>query len=322
MNQLLANKINNLPTIPLAKQAKDLTNKRQGSITFLKPAEKRNGRLYWWALCDCGEIFSLRADSHAEGCSTCSHKTGGEKTKNKLIKDLTGQKFGKLTVISLTDQHKNNHIVWHCKCDCGNEIDVIGASLISGNTKSCGCVKKETSNFVQLKANLTGQKFGYLTVLRQTDQRQYGKIIWECQCECGNIIYLNTGRLTSGNDTSCGCKKNSLGASKINQILKDNNINFIKQYGIELNKRRFDFAILNQSNEIIRLIEYDGQQHYYTTGGWNNQEQLLKCQQSDKEKNQWAKEHNIPLVRIPYTQRDHITLDILLGDKYLVKGDA
>lgn len=41
----------------------------------------------------------------------------------------------------------------------------------------------------------------------------------------------------------------------------------------------------------------------------------------DKEKNQYAIEHNIPLVRIPYTERDNITLDMLLGDKYLIKSD-
>ena len=41
----------------------------------------------------------------------------------------------------------------------------------------------------------------------------------------------------------------------------------------------------------------------------------------DKEKNQYAIEHNIPLVRIPYTERDNITLDMLLGDKYLIKPD-
>lgn len=103
-------------------------------------------------------------------------------------------------------------------------------------------------NFVQLKNNLVGQKFGYLTVLEETDRREYGKVIWKCQCDCGNIVYINTGRLKSGNDTSCGCKTCSLGATTIRNLLLDNNIVFIQEYSEEsLNKKRFDFAILNNN---------------------------------------------------------------------------
>jgi len=84
-------------------------------------------------------------------------------------------------------------------------------------------------------------------------------------------VYLNTTRLTQGNDTSCGCKKTSLGATSIENILISNSISFTKEYtNKELNKKRYDFAII-ENNIITRLIEYDGEQHYYTTGGWNNQ---------------------------------------------------
>lgn len=66
---------------------------------------------------------------------------------NKLV-DLTGQKFGKLTVLYRTDDYviktSGRKITnWHCKCDCGNEIDVVGSSLKSGDTNSCGCLSKE-----------------------------------------------------------------------------------------------------------------------------------------------------------------------------------
>lgn len=43
--------------------------------------------------------------------------------------DLTGQKFGKLTVLFEQPERKNSKIVWHCKCDCGNECDVVGSQL-------------------------------------------------------------------------------------------------------------------------------------------------------------------------------------------------
>jgi len=59
----------------------------------------------------------------------------------KLI-DLTGQIFGRLTVISRSE-NKHGRAYWRCKCECGNEKDVIGKELKSGNVKSCGCLRKE-----------------------------------------------------------------------------------------------------------------------------------------------------------------------------------
>jgi len=61
------------------------------------------------------------------------------------IKDLTGQRFGRLVVLYDTGERKNRKVVWHCKCDCGSEVDVIGSDLTSGCTTSCGCYNRERS---------------------------------------------------------------------------------------------------------------------------------------------------------------------------------
>ena len=59
------------------------------------------------------------------------------------MKDLKGQRFGKLVVTEATDQRKNGYIVWRCRCDCGKET-VVGQTLLqSGKTKSCGCLQKQ-----------------------------------------------------------------------------------------------------------------------------------------------------------------------------------
>lgn len=60
--------------------------------------------------------------------------------------DLTGQKFGRLTVVRRGPNSKNNHAQWWCECDCGNPelILVIGRHLRTGNTKSCGCLQRDT----------------------------------------------------------------------------------------------------------------------------------------------------------------------------------
>jgi len=57
------------------------------------------------------------------------------------FKDLTGMKFGKLTVIKRTCNSKNGSARWICICECGKETIVIGSKLLSDHTKSCGCLK-------------------------------------------------------------------------------------------------------------------------------------------------------------------------------------
>ena len=58
--------------------------------------------------------------------------------------DRTGMKYGKLTVLRRTPKKKyDKDVFWLCKCDCGNEIVCTTRRLISGNTKSCGCIHKE-----------------------------------------------------------------------------------------------------------------------------------------------------------------------------------
>lgn len=62
-----------------------------------------------------------------------------------IAHDLAGKKFGRLTVIERYAKNtKQEKPQWICKCDCGNEHIVPSASLVSGDTRSCGCLSKET----------------------------------------------------------------------------------------------------------------------------------------------------------------------------------
>jgi hypothetical protein len=68
------------------------------------------------------------------------------------MKDLTGQKFGRLTVIEKTGKRAGNRsIIWKCRCDCGNIVEVIRDDLLNGSTKSCGCLKKEINEKIHIK---------------------------------------------------------------------------------------------------------------------------------------------------------------------------
>ena len=89
---------------------------------------------------ECDKIRLLRYCDFYEAktflCKSCSSK----KTK----KDLIGLKFGRLTVIKDTcNRTKQQGVIWLCKCDCGNVCEVRSSHLLTGNTKSCGCLNTE-----------------------------------------------------------------------------------------------------------------------------------------------------------------------------------
>lgn len=82
---------------------------------------------------------------------------------------------------------------------------------------------------------------------------------------------------------------------------------------------RFDFALIDENNNILRLIEFDGEQHYeqnVKNSGWNTYQKYQYTLEHDLQKNQLALSHHTPLVRIPYWERDNITLEMLFDKKY------
>lgn len=114
------------------------------------------------------------------------------------MQDLIGKRFGLLTVIEKT-KDKSGNIKWKCRCDCGNIAYAQTGHLNAGTRKSCGCLQQEKQK------DLTGKRFGKLVVLRKTDKRKRGSVMWECQCSCGNKCLKPTNELNLGTATSCGC---------------------------------------------------------------------------------------------------------------------
>ena len=121
--------------------------------------------------------------------------------------DVIGQVFGYLTAINNTNEKsKFGLFIWEFKCKCGNIIKRPLSHVLSGNTKSCGCLQKEKVSKTLLK-DLTNKKFGKLLVLKQVES--YDKYPrWECLCDCGNIKIYKGDVLRSGNNKSCGCSAN------------------------------------------------------------------------------------------------------------------
>ena len=118
----------------------------------------------------------------------------------KITRIAPGQRYGKLTVLKKTDRRESNHVVWECRCDCGNIAYAASSRLVSGRTTSCGCARIGV-NLI----DLTGQRFGRLTVIRRTDRHLGHSVIWECRCDCGNTAYVASTNLRKGQTQSCGC---------------------------------------------------------------------------------------------------------------------
>lgn len=72
-------------------------------------------------------------------------KCGGILMSKRII-DLTGEKFGKLTVVELNGLDKYRTALWKCRCDCGNVVNAVHSNLVKGVTKSCGCMQKELAS--------------------------------------------------------------------------------------------------------------------------------------------------------------------------------
>lgn len=178
---------------------KDITGQRFGKLVAIRPTEKRSqSRILWECRCDCGNTVYVVSPSLLNG----STKSCGCEKNSALIRDLTGQRFGKLIAIRPTDERKNKSVVWECRCDCGNTVFVKSTDLLKGGTQSCGCMKKGAP-----AKNLTGRRFGKLIAIRPTDERKDGSVVWECQCDCGNTVFVPNGHLVKGITTSCGCMK-------------------------------------------------------------------------------------------------------------------
>lgn len=152
---------------------------------------------------------------------------------------------------------------------------------------------------------------------------------YKCQCDCGNTKEVMGNMLKSKQISSCGKCLSSLGEYQIAQLLSQTNIFYQQDIVLpelyqETGRRlRFDFILYdNDLTTPIRMIEFDGRQH--TEGPeaiWSNSDPLETIQERDKIKNQFCLSHNYPLIRIPYMKLHNITINDLLGDQYLIKGD-
>lgn len=226
------------------------------------------------------------------------------------MKIIPGMIFGHLTVIKDSGKRQQRKIMWECECDCEqhNHILVRTDALTTGNTISCGCTKKGNKN---RRVDLTNKRNGHLVAisLMPNEEKYNQNLLWVCQCDCGRTTIVSSANFYHTN--SCGFCSNSKGEEKIEQLLQNNNLNFIRE-------KRFSSCRFKDTNNLARfdfyipiknyIIEFDGRQHFE---GWGKLTSIEKIQEHDKYKNQWCKDNNIPLIRIPYWHLQDLCIEDL-----------
>lgn len=127
----------------------------------------------------------------------------------KLI-DISGNKYGKLTVVSRNGRDSTGKTTWNCICECGNDSIAVGLNLKNGNTKSCGCNNHVRTNRFH---DLSGLRFGRLIVsdISFSDKKHTH---WVCKCDCGNDTTAIGTHLIRSVRMSCGCMRKENGSKR------------------------------------------------------------------------------------------------------------
>ena len=302
----------------------DLTGQRFGRLTVIKEADKYISPqglkfVQWLCKCDCGNDTIVLATNLKKGTTKSCGCYNIEQAKKRLFKDLTGQKFGRLTAIKPIENHTNSNgksmmTKWLCRCDCGNECNVQSGNLLSGHTLSCGCYNKEQASKRSL-INLVGQRFGRLTVLERVENEITSSgnsvVMWRCLCDCCEEIIVRSSTLLHGYTKCCGCMK-SHGEYYISTYLLSNSINFEKQkkfsdlLGVGGGNLSYDFYLPNHN----MLIECQGEQHERPIEYFGGEEQFIIQQEHDRRKLEYAKDNGYKLLEISY--KDYNNIDNIL----------
>jgi hypothetical protein len=235
--------------------------------------------------------------------------------------DLTNKKFGKLTAISVA--HYKNKRCWNCICECGKTKIYPTFQLTNGLAKSCGCLRI---------SDLTGQKFGSLTVIARTKNKR-GRIAYKCICECGNINeYVDGAKLKDGKKKNCGkhkrvvklgprlandlAAKNKIWSSYIsNAKKKKHEITITKEFAIKLFSSNCFYCNAEPSKVIknhgkIPIMKYNGIDRLDNTKGYVENNVVPCCARCNYKKSSDNKIEFILWIKKVYEKLNLENLDL------------
>lgn len=267
---------------------KDLKNQRFGRLTVIGDSidyKNTRGRTErkWFCRCDCGtEKYILERSllyGNTKSCG-CASRVNSRKAN---AHDLNGKTFGELEALYIATDHPKDArggIWWHCRCSCGNEIDVLGTLLATGRKTHCGC-KADPQYY---SADIAGQKIGRLTALYPLNERDAkGAVMWRCKCECGNEVDYSYNVLMYSEIRSCGCWKRER-ESKLGDLITrvdGTSIDMIKSKKLPADNTSGVKGVYFQKGKWIAKIVF--QQKQYHLGKYDTIEEAAEARKEAEE---------------------------------------
>ena len=132
----------------MSKKARNLLGELFGQLIVVAPAERIGEDLAYVCECSCGNEVTVRAGALTSGnTKSCGCR---KKTRPDALIDMMGVRVGRLTVVGRAAGRRTG-TTWLARCECGNEVEVLGANLRNGNSKSCGCLRSDKAKLTNLK---------------------------------------------------------------------------------------------------------------------------------------------------------------------------
>jgi len=313
-----------MPRKPVTDEdIKNFIGENNINVEFIKLEliKDKSGRIRHWVnyTCNCGNPHKAMWSNFkkTQSCSEC----GTEKRRNAKIKYSREyvEKYLNENGYKIVGEYINSGVSFLYKClTCENTGKTNFGSFLDGRRcKVCqGFSKKDTRTFSGIVSEITDGEYVFL------GEYETAHIKSEfLHRTCHNTYDASPHNFLQGK--RCPFCNSSKGEKKIEDFLLKNNLLFESQYRFN-NCRNilplpFDFAIFNEENNLIYLIEFDGRQHFEAIACWGGEDNFNYIKKNDEIKNTFCADNDISLIRIPYWNFNKI--EEILKDELIFKKD-
>lgn len=269
--------------------------------------------------CDCGSIYERKFGNFKNKkqhlCVKCAINLRSIKNRKYSLIGIKEHILKNTKCKLLSTTYENAHDKLLLECHCGKRFETSFTDLRGNKVTQCkSCASKQGAE---------KQKHDIEDVRKYIENNSTSKLLSKkypnsvtkisLLCECGREFKVTFHKFCSENKKRCNyCSKRvSMGEHEIIRYLDYSGINYVYEYSTKkcLGKSRplkFDFAILDNMQNVCLFIEFDGQQHEVSKKWFGGEEKLQQQKEYDNIKTEFCKVNQIRLLRIPYSELKNI----------------
>lgn len=279
-------------------------------------------------ICGCGEYCKITFKQFKRPLDAPNNR--GKRWCNKCgqQRSLIGSKYTMEQVVECVASESNCRLASseyiNCKgkldfiCECGSLFKTTFDSFVNANKRQCNACGQILNNLPSKKTNEVFVKQVYDLVNNEytplTEYVQANEHITMRHNICGHEYPITPDKFVNGQRKCPKCSewKNSYLSREIEDWLINNDVKHKREYSFSdckyKKKLRFDFAILNENDEVVLIIEADGEQHFkpfrYSGNKKEEQRKFEETKIRDAIKNKYCEHNGIPMLRIAYFERE------------------